>query len=428
MKPRAAVETDNLRNPSRVTPWKIAKINWLPKSLATRLFGAPIAPNHQEWSNIRKALFQGDKAMDQLVDWFFVVGARHGKALFDQALTCGVDSIENPPEQLKAFFDTVESPPDWLDQDLLTEGVKLSSLPGAVSFYVLRDLALMGGYTYFSTMNQSLARAGSLKKDPSLRLGETGKWYFDVIKPGGLHRYGDGYITTMNVRLVHALVRRNLQSKADWQQDLWGIPINQVDMLATYLAFGPVNLSGGRLFGVFPSKKESAAIMHMWRYVGWLMGVDEQFLAATEGDGLRKLYHTFLTHNCPDDKVHALGSALKNEPLNRAGTDQRHSFVFIEKLMRRYAYHKHMSNSALILGPLRKRKLGIPFWILPWYPVISALPRFLYIQGTRLMGEQAFNKLLERNRAKAIQVLNNYFNGREQRIISPAKSHPAHIQ
>lgn len=58
----------------------------------------------------------------------------------------------------------------------------------------------------------------------------------DVTSDYGLDRFGPGFITTIRVRLVHALVRRNLSMKKECEWNKWGQPINQIDMLATYLA------------------------------------------------------------------------------------------------------------------------------------------------------------------------------------------------
>ncbi len=428
MAPQEASQASVLRErvPKRALPYSMAGLKWLPDGLSRRIFGKPLAPEPDEWRRIEAALWQGDPPMDAVVAWMFEEGPSKTKALFEQALKQGIETLENPPPALKAFFEHIENAPPWLDRALLNEAPKIAQVSGMASFYVLRDMALMGGYVYFNSMNQTLAATGSLRKNVALRLGETGKWLAEVTKPHGLERFNDGFITTIQVRLVHSLVRRALQKRGDWDADAWGQPINQVDMMATYLAFGPVTAVGTRIFGVPVTRRDSRAMIHMWRYIGWLMGVDESWLATTEGDGFRKLYHAFLTHRLPDEKVHQLGSVLMREPLSRR-LPALEGWPLLAGIVRRYLYHKHIANASLILGPIQRLRLGIPLWAVPWYPVLSAPLRFLRISWYRCLGEKAFEKFTERCARKQERLLASYFEDREARIIQPTREHPAHV-
>lgn len=424
--PNIANDSSRHSPPARALPWAKARLSWLPGFITTPFFGKPLAPTREEWDRVEQALWQGDAPMDKVVDWMFAFGPRQGKALFDQALMKGIDSVTEAPVELSEFFALIDGAPAWLQRERLDRGAKASDKAGKVGFFVLRDLALMGGYTYFNSMNQTLAASGALQKETGLRLGETGKWLFDVTEVGGLTRFSPGFITTIRVRMVHALVRRHLKNKPDWDFEKWGLPINQMDMLATYLAFGPVTLTGSRLFGVPFRKGEAADIMHMWRYIGWLMGVDEPWLAQTESDGLRKLFHTFMTHRLPDEKIGILGSALRDEPLSRnlPGLDQH---PWRARLMRWFLYQQHISNSSLILGPVQRRRLGIPLLALPWYPLLSAPLRFIKLSWLRWRGEEVLEAWATQHRKDQSAFLQSYFGDKQQDIIQPDKQHPAHL-
>lgn len=420
------VSTPAAFTPERLMPWRAARRKYLPDWLSRLVFTAPLAPTPAEWQAVSDGVQQGDPLMDAVVDWMFETGPRQAKPLFDQALQQGIASINNPPAPLKAFFDHIEHPPAWLQPELLDKGAMVSHLGGNVGFFVLRDMALMGGYVYFNSMNQTLAASGALGKQTSQRLGETGKWLNDVTEPGGMSRFGPGFTTTVRVRLVHALVRRNLQRKPDWDLQRWGVPINQIDMQATYLAFGPVSLLGARLFGVPVLPSQSAAFMHLWRYVGWLMGVDESRLAITERDGLRKLYHTFLTHRLPDEKVRLMGSALRDEPLERPLPDLEAGSLKT-KWRRWFTYQQHLSNSSLILLPRQRRQLGLPLWILPWYPAVSAPLRFVKLGWLQLRGGEVQERYRQQARQQQLDLLKTYFGNAAPDIIQPGASHPAHL-
>lgn len=413
--------------PQRAQPYSIARRKWLPDVIARRVFGAPLAPNPREWARVLDALWHGDPAMDQLVEWMFASAPGERKALFERALMHGIASVDNAPEPLRHFFTIIESPPAWLDRGLLDRGARAAQQVGMAGFYVLRDMALMGGYIYFNSMNQTLAATGALHKDVALRLGETGKWLSDVVATGGLQRFGPGFITTVRVRMVHALVRRAVSSRADWQPERWGLPINQVDMLATYLAFGPVTLLGARLFGVPINQSESRAAMHMWRYIGWLTGVDDHWLATSETDGLRKLYHAFFTHRLPDDKVRKFGAALRDEPLSRYIPALENKPLRLW-LARRYHYYKHIANSAPILGPVQRHRLGLPLLAVPWYLVLTAPLRFLILSWYRWRGGATLDRYIERSAAKQQSLLASYFKDGKARIMteSPSPLKPPH--
>lgn len=66
--------------------------------------------------------------------------------------------------------------------------------------------------------------------------------------------------------------------------------MNQFDLAMTNLAFSSVVLLGIRALGIFPSKQETESFLHFWRYVGWLMGIDEKWLIEKESDDWKLLY------------------------------------------------------------------------------------------------------------------------------------------
>lgn len=417
--------SDARRPPLRALPFSEASRELVPPFIAKLLFGVPLAPRRDEWTIIESALYRGDPAMDEVVEWMFAAGPGASRRLFEQALTQGIHSLRDPPDALRKFFALIDTPPVWVDRELLARGVDPAQRSGAVGFQVHRDLALMAGYSYFNSMNQVLIRTGALERHTSLRMGETKKWIHDVGERGGLERFKPGFITTIRVRLVHALVRRSISRRDDWDHAKWGLPINQVDMQATYLAFGPFSLLGMRLFGVYISRRDAEAHVHMWRYIGWLLGVEEALLAHTEKDGLRKVHHTFLTHRLPDGSVRRLGQALRDEPLHRKLPEPLQSSRWAD-LYRRFLYHQHLSNSSVLLGPQRRKELGLPLSTLPWNPVLSAPFRFAFLCSLRLLGKRALYAYQDRARAGQERRLAGYFGGDEAHIIRPAEGHPAH--
>lgn len=339
-------------------------------------------PSPAEWERMVAALLQGDPAMDRTVEWMFAHGAREGRELFYQALTHGIDSVPDAPAPLRAFFAEVERVPDWVDWELLEEGVRFHHRIGLAGPYILRDLALMGGYL-LSGFNQALVLTGALNKGAAQRIAETGKWWMDCTESNGMRPHGPGWRSSVEVRLVHAMVRRHLPSRPEWDIAEHGLPVNQIDMVATYLAFGPIMLMGVRALGIPVTRRDSRAVMHLWKYVAWLMGVQEEWLCDDERQGLVRLYHTFVTQSPPDWTSAELGRALAEEPLSRS-IPWLKKFPAIHDWRLKLQYQLHLSTSSLFLNKKQRRQLGLPEKIYPWFPLLTAAPRFVWYTSQSL--------------------------------------------
>ena len=105
--------------------------------------------------------------------------------------------------------------------------------------------------------------------------------------------------------------------------------------------------------------------MHLWRYIGWLMGVDEALLSHSEESGRVALYRNILSQPTADESSRVLGRALMDEPL------ERHYRVF-PWLRRRIEKQIHLSMTRLAVGQRGMKALGLPPYILPWYPLLYA--------------------------------------------------------
>ena len=300
--------------PRRVRPYEGTQLRRTP--FMKLMMGRDPSPTRDEYNEMVAALWQGDAPMDTLLDWMYEIGPREGRKLYEQALERGIDSVADAPKPLRDFFRMIESTPSWVDHALIEDGVSFIHRTGLAGPYVLRDFALMGGYL-LSGFNHALVMTGALNKGAAQRIAETGKWWVDCTEHDGLSRFGVGFKTTLRVRMVHGMVRRHLPTRPEWDNSEWGIPVNQTDMLATYLAFGPIMLVGMRAMGIPVTPHESRAVMHLWKYAAWLMGVEEKWLVDGERDGLVRLYQTFLTQSRADWTSAELGRALSEEPLQR---------------------------------------------------------------------------------------------------------------
>lgn len=353
--------------------------------------GKALHPSEHEWQQMADALWEGDVLMDNWVEWMFQHQPGEAKKLFNQALAEGIDSIENPPPPLEALFNQIDQDPPWLDRSLFKEALDITHTSGTAAQFVLRDMSLMGGYL-LSDFNQALVLTGALRHSANRRLADTGKWWFNVTTTGGMERYGVGFASTLQVRLIHALVRRNLATKPEWQTEDWGLPINQLDLMATCYAFSNIFLVGIRLFGIPVSRDASKAVMHLWKYIGWLMGIEAHWLADNEFQGARTLFNATQMYSEPDWTSSALGHSLAEATREIRTPPGLDNFPLLQKLMVEVFYNMHISTSAMVLNRRQRVQLGLPARAFPWFPLLSAPPRL----GKQLLG-RAVPGLNERN-------------------------------
>ncbi len=363
--------------PARHTPFDEAR----DRGRALRLLLRDRRPLDREaWDRIGAGLTQGDPLADAVVAWLGEVGARGGRERFDRAARLGIDAL-SPEEQaasapLVALFRHVASRPAWLDDDLLALGGLVLDRCHPVPYYVLRNMGLMAGYTW-RDLNRPLVMTGALSKGATRRVAETMKWTSDCIGPGGLAPGGAGWVSTLHVRLIHASVRARLSQHRDWDADDMGLPVNQTDMAATWLAFSVVLLLGARALGVSFTRREALGVMHLWKYACWLMGVDEAWLTDDEHAGRRLLFEILSTYRGADDSSAALGRALLDSTEQLAWPAPR-------ELRWRLERERHLSTALLFVGPGGLRRLGLPVRRLPWYPLVSFAPNRLRTALLRL--------------------------------------------
>jgi hypothetical protein len=318
-------------------------------------------PTPEQWRRLGERLTVGDEPMDRLVEWMSAAGMEQTRPLFDRALTEGIANVPDAPDPLREFFIQIETTPDWVDPDKLRKGARALRRGGADGMYIARDVALLGGYQ-FSGFNKTLVRTGALEKGSNKRFAETMQWAMDVISEGGLDPIGIGYRSTIRVRLIHAFVRRHVAAMPDWRGDEWGVPVNQTDMAATLVGAIIAPPAGAIGMGILLTPAELDGIAHLTRYVGWLIGVQDEWLPHTFRDGVRILYHTLTALAEPDESTKQLAVPMVDDPM-------AWHYRRMPGLRRRIARAQHLSVTSGFLGPRAMRALGLAY-VPPWYPLL----------------------------------------------------------
>jgi hypothetical protein len=342
-------------------------------------------PDAQRWRELGEALMQGDPPADRLLEAMHELGLGRAMPLFKRAAAEGIAQTRDAPPAMREFFARVEAVPAWVRPDAIEQGQRLFQRMGRTADFALRDGALMGGYQA-SAFNKTLILTGALAGGNARRVAETMQWVADCTAVGGLARGAPGYVSTLHVRLMHAMVRRRLLRLPEWDSAELGIPINQTDMAATYLGFCVVLLLIVRAMGVPVTRAEGLAEMHMWKYICWLMGVDERWLCDDEAAGRTLLYQMLLAQQPPDETSRQLGRALMNDCLREP---------WPQRWRVRFEHWRHLSVTRLLVGARGMAALGLPRGVVPWYPILSAPFTFLWHLAHRLTpaGRQRAEKL-----------------------------------
>jgi len=158
-----------------------------------------------------------------------------------------------------------------------------------------------------------LFKTGRLTKHTRRRVAQTAQFVLDVMSPGGLEPGGRGLATALKVRLMHASVRfyflREVKSgNIEYDVVTTGYPINQEDLLGTMLAFSSVVIEGIEKLGLRVSKAEKEAILHLWKCIGFLIGIEDVECISDYTDAVR--LWTAITDNQFKNTVE--GSSLNN--------------------------------------------------------------------------------------------------------------------
>ncbi len=255
------------------------------------------------------ALGHGDPLADEAVA--ALSGRRDAGALLQRG--CAGTPLEDAPPALRRFFAHNRRIPDFVDEARARRGARVFFRAGMAGGITLGAKCLIGGYCA-PAGNKPLAFSGTLERRMTRRLAETGRFVVATHEEDGLRPGRPGWGITLRVRLMHAQVRRLLSGDPRWDAS-WGVPINQHDMLATTLLFSSVFLEGCREFGVPVRNDEADDFVHLWRWSGWLMGVDPELLPATDREGRRLTRFIALTQGPPDDDSRALTRGLLQAPV-----------------------------------------------------------------------------------------------------------------
>jgi hypothetical protein len=251
-----------------------------------------------------------DAAMEELAG----VPSDERERLVDRMLTGVPASL---PPRLRALRESLSGLPFWADLDRARRGGEVLLRTGLFGGIVLGFRSLVAGYCS-PAGNKPLVFSGRLREAAPRRLSETSRFVSMVYRPGSLAPGAPGWVAAARVRLMHAQIRRLLRASPRWNARAWGEPINQVDMAGTTLLFSLVLVDGLRMLGLRIDREDCEDVLHLWRIAGWVLGVEQELLFATEPEA--RVFWELLeaTQEPPDADSAALAAALLESPLHEA--------------------------------------------------------------------------------------------------------------
>jgi hypothetical protein len=239
---------------------------------------------------INKLIYKGDDPADAAVDQFFTAEfAGHSELFRHLARSAGPggDTDEKLPG-VSEFVEAVEPWPDWADPDLVRQGQQVFCDWGPQLGLGLWMASLPADYAC-ARGAEPLVRTARLTQSPKRRYIETGQMIIDAMTPDALSEGGSGYVAVRRVRVMHAAVRHVLLHADEivgaraagiepWDTNLYGIPLNQHDLLGCLFSFSVVGIDALKRSGVRLHDADAEAYIHAWNLVGHMIGIEEGLL------------------------------------------------------------------------------------------------------------------------------------------------------
>jgi hypothetical protein len=234
-----------------------------------------------------RAMNTGDRLGDAYIDAAFASpeGKARARKDVDQALRGGIGSVDDPSPELLALFEQIDTDPEWADWDKIEHGAEV--FRRYRELYPYFGMVTFTGYT-LETITKPLALTGAYTGGSAFgRFLETCRLWTDTTEPGAMRPGGVGRRSAVFVRTLHSMIRHTLLPHPEWDRARLGVPISQFGMFGTLLlsSFAPGQQL--KLIGYRPTDADVEAMMHHWRYVGYLMGAEAPWFPETVTDGFK---------------------------------------------------------------------------------------------------------------------------------------------
>ncbi len=248
----------------------------------------------------------------------------------------GEEALRNAPDSLRKFFKEAEIPPEWLDYSAFASSVRMFHRNSQVVLAAFVAGVLIEGFT--TNIAKSFFITGRVRDQGVRRLGQNNRHMMEIFLPGGMYRHGDGWKLSIRIRIVHARLRRLLNSSEDWDTEAWGVPISMAHLGYAISAFSARLLKHMKTLGADYTDEEYHSFMAVWRYSGYLMGIPETILFRDADEALRLWKIALMCEpDAPLESVVMAHSLVNSAPLiaGITGPDERRNLAkYVYKISR----------------------------------------------------------------------------------------------
>ncbi len=301
--------------------------------------------------------YDADPLAEAFVDAVYLTrGMATGRAMLEQALAGGVESVPDAPPSLRALFADLDTDPPWIDRARIDHGARVFRRYGPAIFRFAGAITL-AAYAESSVAKPLVLTGAYAGGNTRRRFLETVAFWIAVSEPGGLAPGAAGRASALRVRLMHVFVRRRLLAHPEWDLAAWGVPISQADAMLTLMGGSFVPGLAMRVLGYRPSRADIEAMMHFWRYVGHLMGVRPRWFPA----GIREAWQlVFVTLVKGADRAGDDGRTLCRSYVEAFAPPAPPSPSRLERLRARWSDGMHRGFTRVFLPPWSYRANRLP--------------------------------------------------------------------
>ncbi len=356
----------------------------------------------QNFEKYAHLYYEVDELGDNAVkDTYLKLPYHEASAIVQQFSKYKISENSDSPESVKKLFLQMQEIPDWFDVDLANIGARLCMRSGTNALIILRDFTLMGGYD-FAYLNKPLIFTGALKKGAVKRLKDTLEFWVNVTRENALKINSEAYQLIVRTRLMHSYARLSIKNKTkNWDFENWGEPINSWDMIATYTGFSLVFIQGLKKLGLKISEKEELGLFHLWKYVGYLLGIPSEYLPENRQQAIEQLYLWSSIQDKGDEDSAHLARALLDENLENT--------IYKFQFQRNLLLNLHQSMNWFLLDKEINERLKIPkVGLTSIFPKLIIKANHFSQKFYDLNDLKRYQKLVEIGNKQQMKVLDDY--------------------
>jgi hypothetical protein len=174
--------------------------------------------------------------------------------------------------ELSDFFESTNKIPSYVDPLRISRGENVFQKNAFTGALVLLTKSLPEGYAA-PNLSIILNLSGNLRVHPYKRLLATLQTVVNVSTFHGFQPGGRAVITAQKLRLLHAGIRHLTRRYRPEFEPLYGVPVNQEDMLGTIMGFSYLVIEGMRTLDIGLTPQEEEDFLYVWRVFAHMMGI-----------------------------------------------------------------------------------------------------------------------------------------------------------